>query len=268
MIEIYLHLFDNPSILAEDEEPDYSKMTAAERKKAKAIARKKRLQAEKKKNQLSDTNSQQKGKTSTSDSSNDEKELMKKDPLVTANDYAMILSRHCSARFGTWVLQYKVAIRRKKSLLALQALFKMKALDQDHPQFLASLADFSGLLQEMNSHTETVQIVLSEAFEKLLEGKSVKDAMLRAKDAISGDSLTSLPYRVAVAEGLVSMNMTSKSDAAELIVSGGLGCREICVQSCSDALRALVGFGEEVRPVTNDWRTLVASRFSLPQALL
>ena len=47
-IQIYLNLHDNPSIMKESEEPDYSKMTASERKKAKAIARKKRAQAEKK----------------------------------------------------------------------------------------------------------------------------------------------------------------------------------------------------------------------------
>ena len=44
---IYLNLYDDPEITKENEEPDYSKMTAAERKKAKAIARKKRAQAEK-----------------------------------------------------------------------------------------------------------------------------------------------------------------------------------------------------------------------------
>jgi len=47
IIRIYLRLYDNPE-KEEDEEPDYSKMTAAERKKAKAIARKKKKAVEKK----------------------------------------------------------------------------------------------------------------------------------------------------------------------------------------------------------------------------
>ncbi|EED94562.1 predicted protein, partial [Thalassiosira pseudonana CCMP1335] len=42
IIKIYLHLIDNPAKSQSDEEPDYSKMTPAERKKAKNIARKKK----------------------------------------------------------------------------------------------------------------------------------------------------------------------------------------------------------------------------------
>ena len=47
IVKIYLHLYDNPATTKEDAEPDYSKMTAAERKKAKATARKKKKKAEK-----------------------------------------------------------------------------------------------------------------------------------------------------------------------------------------------------------------------------
>ena len=47
IIKIYLSLFDNPPKIEVDNiEPDYSKMTAAERKKAKAQARKKKKKAE------------------------------------------------------------------------------------------------------------------------------------------------------------------------------------------------------------------------------
>ena len=47
LLKIYIYLHDNPSEL-ETSEPDYSKMTSAEKKKAKAIARKKKKAAEKK----------------------------------------------------------------------------------------------------------------------------------------------------------------------------------------------------------------------------
>merc|ERR1712007_246319 len=40
VIKLHLHLIDNLAKSQEDEEPDYSKMTPAERKKAKNIARK------------------------------------------------------------------------------------------------------------------------------------------------------------------------------------------------------------------------------------
>ena len=42
VIKIHLHLVDNPADSQAEAEPDYSKMTPAERKKAKNIARKKK----------------------------------------------------------------------------------------------------------------------------------------------------------------------------------------------------------------------------------
>ncbi|KAI2513134.1 NMDA receptor-regulated protein 1 [Fragilaria crotonensis] len=47
-IRLYKTIYDDPSILADLQEPDYSEMSAAEKKKAKAVARKKKKAAEKK----------------------------------------------------------------------------------------------------------------------------------------------------------------------------------------------------------------------------
>jgi peptide alpha-N-acetyltransferase len=132
-IGIYLHLFDNPSITAGEEEPDYSKMTAAEKKKSKAIARKKKKAAEKKaeeevekqkKNEQEANENGSKTKKgqqdAVTDADPDGKELLKKDPLEEAKTYSAMLAKHAPNRLSTWILQYDVAIRRGKALMAMQ----------------------------------------------------------------------------------------------------------------------------------------------------
>ena len=156
MIKIYLYLHDNPETTKEDAEPDYSKMTAAQRKKAKAIARKKRAQAEKKEaaekkkreQQEAENGDQKNGpkkgaRPSFIDEDPDGKELVKLDPMNEAKKYSSILSKHCPKRIGTWSLQYDVAIRRKKVLLALQALMRMKNLDSYNAEYVSRLVDFA-----------------------------------------------------------------------------------------------------------------------------
>ena len=132
-IRIYLHLYDNPSITAGEKEPDYSKMTAAEKKKAKAVARKKKKAAEKKATEASDKqkekeqeakengNKAKKGQQdAVQDTDPDGKELLKKDPLDEANKYSAVLAAHAPNQLSTWMRRYDVAIRRKKALIAMQ----------------------------------------------------------------------------------------------------------------------------------------------------
>lgn len=133
IIGIYLHLYDNPSISAGEQEPDYSKMTAAQKKKAKAVARKKKKAAEKKAAEAAEKQEQKgqdakengnKAKKSQpeaeKDTDPDGKELLKKDPLEEANKYSAILAAHAPNQPSTWMLRYDVAIRRGKALIAMQ----------------------------------------------------------------------------------------------------------------------------------------------------
>jgi peptide alpha-N-acetyltransferase len=132
-IRIYLHLYDNPNIIAGEKDPDYSKMTAAEKKKAKAIARKKKKAAEKKATEVTGNQKQNeqdanengnkanKGQQdAVKDSDPDGKELLKKDPLEEANKYSAVLAAHAPNQLSTWMLRYDVAIRRRKALIAMQ----------------------------------------------------------------------------------------------------------------------------------------------------
>ena len=266
IVRICLHLSDNPWILEEDKEPDYSKMTAAERKKAKAVARKKRIQAEKKaaekdKTESVENGSAKKGKTSPVDEDPEGKELLKLDPLEEAKKYSSILSKHCPKRFVTWTLQYDVAIRRKKWLLALQSLYKMRSLDTSDAGFFTRLVDFALKVPVLEGLSGPAKVVLSEEFPSLLKGQSIKDFVAGAAKQVRGGLAVSLLYRVAVAEALVKTELESASAAASLIVEGGLDVPGVTVESCASAMKSMEGLGPEANDPLKQWKAMVQGRF-------
>lgn len=269
IISIYLHLSDNPSILEEDKEPDYSTMSAAERKKAKAIARKKRLQAEKKTTEKkadaeeNGTATKKKGKISPVDEDPEGKELLKLDPLDEAKKYSSILSKHCPNRFGTWTMQYDVAVRRKKWLLALQALFKMRGLDAGNAGYFSRLVDFALKVPNLEGLSESAKLVLQEEFPTLLKGASVKDYVSDAAKIVERGDVVDLPFRVAVAECLVKTGLATAESAASMIVEGGLDTPGVSLESCSSALRAIQGLGQECKDSAEKWASMVKERFPL-----
>lgn len=273
-IRIYLNLHDNPDIGKEDNEPDYSKMTAAEKKKAKAVARKKKAQAEKeaeKRKQESDsaengggllTAQSSKGKQSPVEEDAAGKELLMKDPLEEAKKYSAILSKHCPKRLGTWVLQYDVAIRRKKPLLAIQALIKMKNLDPNSDVYIVRLVDFAVKLENFVM-VDAVNAVVTEESTKLLDGKPVSSFVTDLANKARVDPSTSLPVRVAIAQSLVLSKTETAASASSLIVEGGISSRGVTVESCRFALDTLKGFGTDASEPTTQWISLVNDRFPL-----
>jgi hypothetical protein len=273
MIGIYLHLYDNPSIMEQDKEPDYSKMTGGEKKKAKAIARKKRVQAEKKEAEKKKEEEaeatenggtqKKKAKTSPVDEDPEGKELLAKDPLEEANNFSSILSKHCPRRFGAWTLQYDVSIRREKRLLALQALFKMRSLDVDHPGYFSRLVDFGLKMANFGELSGAVQRVVTEEFAKLLNEKSLADYVSEAAGKARKDPSVSLSSRVEIAQGLVKTKSESAGTASILIVEGGMASKGVDVESCRAALEALKAFGAETEASTKKWISAVKERFPL-----
>ena len=132
VIKLHLHLIDNPAKSQEDEEPDYSKMTPAERKKAKNIARKKKKALEAKAgassggkggdtdNKAKSSNNKKKAKPHAINEDPEGKELLALDHLEEAKKYSSTLVRHAPKRMSAWVLHYEVSVRRGKMLMALQ----------------------------------------------------------------------------------------------------------------------------------------------------
>lgn len=133
VIKLHLHLYDNLGKSQADEEPDYSKMTPAERKKAKNIARKKAKKAAAggsggggegkggdKDNSATNNGSKKTAKPHVIDEDPEGKELLSLDHLEEAKKFAALLVRHAPRRISAWALQYDVSVRRGKMLLALQ----------------------------------------------------------------------------------------------------------------------------------------------------
>ena len=272
---IYLKLFDNPEITKQDEGPDYSKMTAAQRKKAKAIARKKRAQAEKKeaaakkkKEQEAAENGDQKNtpkkgsKPSFIDEDPDGKELLKANPLEEAKKYSAVLSKHCPKRLGTWALQYDVSIRRKKLLLALQALLRLKTIDAKSPEYISRTVDFA-LKVPTFEMSGAVKNVVTEECKNLLNGASVANLVKELAVEARSDPTTPLPLRIVIAKSLISTKSEPVDEASSVIVDAGTEMRGFDVQSCRSALTALKAFGSEASAAVEKWKAFVTERYPL-----
>jgi hypothetical protein len=278
IIGVYLHLYDNPAIMEKQKEPDYSQMNAAQRKKEKAVARKKKIQAEKKEaerlakeaeaneeSEEKDENGGQKkkGKSSPVDEDPNGKELLMKDPLEEAKNYSSILAKYAPKRFETWTSQYDVSIRRKKLLLALQAIFKMRCIDPENSEYFARLVDFALKLPTFGDIPDSVRSVATEESAALLNQKSVGDFVSGAADHARQGNQASLTTRVAIAHALVKTNPSSVKAAASLIVDGGLSSRGASVDNCRSALNALKEFGADAQEAKNKWIVAVKERFPL-----
>lgn len=277
IIKIYLHLYDNPNIAAEHAEPDYASMSAADRKKAKALARKKKKVAEKK---STDDAEQKKGKEADVAADDGKKKkpppppppevidedpegqmLFKKDPLDEAKNYSAILSKNAVTRLSTWLLQYDVSCRRGKGLMSLQALFKAKALEPDSSEVFSRIVDFGIKYDSFMGSNEVVNAVFRAEVPALLENKDLVGFVLAAAETIS--PLSSLPMRVEVAKALVKISKASVAEAATLIVDGGLSGYGVSVVNCRMALDELTALGPDALNARLKWVSAVNAHFPL-----
>ena len=281
IIGIYLHLYDNPDLVKEDEEPDYSTMTAAERKKAKNIARKKKKAAEKKEAeqrekeaaaQNGDKNNKKSGAakqgTDVPEDDPNGEELLKKDPLEESQKYASIITQFAPKRFKTWILQYDVAIRRKKYLLALQALFRAHEIESEHCDYISRLVDFATKMKEFGDLPDAVGTIIKEETPRLMENKSVDQYLCSAADTVrKGGTSASLATRTAIAKALVETKAGSVADASALILDGGISARGASVPACQEAAKVLKTFGDGASSSTEKWISQVKERYPLLQEI-
>ena len=262
IIQIYLYLMDHP-IEDETKEPDYSKMTAAEKKKAKAIARKKKKASEKKQAQAKNGNS---GNNNNSNAKNvvvDEdplgKEYLKKDPLGEAKKLSLILSKYAPKNIDTWILQYDVSVRNNKPLLALQAICKATAIDENHPDLFVRLVDFGNRWKDMQCSSNTVQAVLHEEAPKLFKDKSVNDFIQSRASIVREEKATNLQLRTAVCRALVNHNIGSREDALSMVLADGMNGRGVSMDTCRETLEVLQQLGDDA--AIRDWTDQVEKRF-------
>ncbi|KAL7529577.1 hypothetical protein ACHAWF_003034 [Thalassiosira exigua] len=275
VVRIYLRLLDNPAITKADEEPDYSKMTPAERKKARNIARKKKKAAaasggENKGGGGGDKdgangNKKKQGRPHALDEDPEGKELLAKDHLDEARKYAAILARHAPGRVSSWALQYDVSVRRGKMLLALQALYKMRKANPSAHQLFSCIVDFSRKLSSRpaddRGHASS-EAVISGEFPPLMSGKSLEDFVKSTANDVRGDPLSSLPMRVAVAKALISTEVEPDvGKALSLILDSKLNVRCVTVETCREALQFVESLGAAGKGDGERLKALIAEKF-------
>mmetsp|Transcript_3344 Transcript_3344/g.4470 ORF Transcript_3344/g.4470 Transcript_3344/m.4470 type:complete len:260 (+) Transcript_3344:259-1038(+) len=257
-------------------------MTAAQRKKAKAIQRKKKKAAEKKaaeeaekqmakeaaaekENGGKKKNTNNKGPQAVVDPDPFGKELLQKDPLEEAKKYSAILSKYAPNSIKTWLLQYDVAVRRGKALMALQALFKARALAGNTPNsdIFTRTVDFASKVETLKGDNSAVQEVVASELSVLLNGGSVSDYVASAVEDVKKNPLTDLSYRVAIAKAIALTKSSSVADAAAIIVDGGIDSTGVTASCCKEALVALKSFGNEASEAGTKWSEIVKTKFPL-----
>jgi N-alpha-acetyltransferase 15/16, NatA auxiliary subunit len=190
-------------------------------------------------------------------------ELLQKDPLEESQKYVSIVASFAPNRFETWMLQYDVAIRRKKYLLALQALFRARAIDEERSEYLTRLVDFASKMGGMGDVAGAVVTIVKEETPHLLENKSVEQYLSAMADKMRSNG--SLPSRTAIAKALVEFKAGSVADACALIVDGGMAAKGVTVESCLEAVSVLKSFGASAAASTETWKSQVKARFPLLQ---
>jgi len=263
IIRTYLHLHDNPAKSDFEAEPDYASMTPAERKKAKAIARKKRKKAEKKLEQDA-----AKAKEESNKSSKDEDpaglDLLNKNPLEEAKTYANSLVKNAQHSIQTWLCQYDVCVRRGKSTMALQALWKAKELDKggENTEILRRVVDFCKNV-ECQSTNETVKKTFANETNALLGGKSLNEFLEGWIKRISADSKTDLALRLEIGKSMVSCDVGSVKEVVKVVVGEGLELRGVALDVCKEALDFLTSLGADAKEGADDFKGAVMSRYCL-----
>jgi hypothetical protein len=271
IVDIYLHIYNNPDSCGNDE-PDYSKMTAAERKKAKGIARKKKKAVEKKEAVQREKESENGGAKKTPNKNGkpsfvDEDplglELVKKDPLEEAHKYTSTLARYAPKRLKTWLLQYDIAVRRSKPLMALQALYRAQSLASDNSELFTRIVDFAQRVDKFQNLSDTVKTVVAETFPSLMNDMALTDFVKAAADKIRNDPITPLPLRTAVAQALVDLAICSAAEASDLISHGGITSKGVDTRTVVEAHDMLQSFGDDASVARTTWLDAIKNRFPL-----
>ena len=245
IIQNYLYLHDNPITEIETVEPDYSSMSSAERKKAKAVARKKKIKAEKKAAEKAkleaekDAKNKKDGKKVMKDDDPDGLELLKKIPLDEAKKYAATLVKNAPHRLSTWLCQYDVCSRRGKALMALKSLFRAKALDNGHvmnSNVFKRIVDFCQNVNLPEAANSAVIEVFNNEKKTLLNGASLNEFVTTVWKELHSKPFSDLSLRTEVAKAMITYKVGSETDASNLIVENGLEVHGASLDACANAL--------------------------------
>jgi len=142
-----------------------------------------------------------------------------------------------------------------------QALYKAKAIDSHNSQLFTRIVDFVLKKTPDGDCPAAVREVISSQTKAILGGKTVSEFVSDARSKVVGDALSSLDTRIAVAKCLLLTGAGTSSDAASLIVDGGVRVRKANIENCREALKCLTDLG--VEEAKSKWISLVKERFPL-----
>eukprot|EP00742_Colponemidia_sp_Colp-10_P007680 GILJ01008278.1.p1 GENE.GILJ01008278.1~~GILJ01008278.1.p1 ORF type:complete len:869 (-),score=166.02 GILJ01008278.1:155-2761(-) len=286
-IQVYLALHDKPHDEAADEnESNVSTMTAEEKKKAKLARNKARKKAEQEAKAKAEAQAQQQAQEKQDKSEKDDKEKEKKkkaakkeapvdndpegvalaqveDPLAEAVKLLKGLLRHASSKLETHISAFEIYIRKKKYLLALQALTRLRKLFPEHPETHRRTVQFFHQVDGVNLHPAVAEVIATER-NGILNGSSLVDfnSQFVAKFG------QSLPHRRAAAESLWLVAPAQKRQVLDLL--NNLDGASAHLEECTGAYEFLVQKmqdNESAQSFANSCRSIfpLASTFN-PQA--
>eukprot|EP00245_Coleochaete_scutata_P016412 TRINITY_DN7656_c0_g1_i1.p1 TRINITY_DN7656_c0_g1~~TRINITY_DN7656_c0_g1_i1.p1 ORF type:complete len:640 (-),score=182.18 TRINITY_DN7656_c0_g1_i1:425-2110(-) len=236
-IRCYLRLFDNPpKAAAEEEEAAMAALSSAERKKFRAKQRKAEAKAKKEKE---DKAKEEEAAAAAAAAAKDksgkkrahetirpvdpdpdgEKLILVEDPLAEAVKYLRLLQEHNTSSLETQLLAFDVQFRRKKLLLALQALKKVMRIDPEHPDVHRCFVRFFHLIESLpeaeGSAEALVRQVIAAEQGELRGDKTLVDC----NDEFLARHSSSLPHRAAAAEMTMRLQNGDKARAVEILES-------------------------------------------------
>uniref|UniRef100_A0A6N2MUE8 Uncharacterized protein n=2 Tax=Salix viminalis TaxID=40686 RepID=A0A6N2MUE8_SALVM len=225
-IRCYIKLIDSPSKSMVEEEEEMSKLPPSQRKKM----RQKQKKAEARAKKEAEVRNEESSASSVSRSGkrhvkpvdpdpNGEKLLQVEDPLLEATKYLKLLQKHSPDSLETHLLSFEVNMRKKKILLALQAVKQLLRLNAENPDSHRCLIRFFHKVGTMTAPvTDTEKLVWSvleaeRPFISQLHEKNLTEANKNFFEKHKG----SLMHRAAVAEMLSVLEPNKKPEAIKLI---------------------------------------------------
>jgi hypothetical protein len=233
VVRCYLELHKNPPLKrTEDGEIDYSDMTAADKKKAKAKVRKegaqkkkeeeaKKIEEKRREEEKKNNKDPKRRRAPREEDPDPQGELLAAKPqLQEAWKYCNLLQEHCSSSLQAQTTTFDVALLREKNLLCVKSLVKAHKIDSESPEVFRRTVRFaSRALPEdgsvpafFSSKNAAVYKVVKSELQGLLGNKSLGEYV----DAYSTAHAGSMLHAVAVAEAKYIMNPTNVQQTASL----------------------------------------------------
>nr|CAD1823315.1 unnamed protein product [Ananas comosus var. bracteatus] len=226
-IRCYMKLHDAPLKLTNEESDEMSKLPPSQRKKLrqkqkKAEARAKK-EAEEKVEAEATSGPSKSGKSQHARpvdlDPHGEKLLQVEDPLSEATKYLKLLQNNSSSSLETHILSFELNMRKKKILLAFQAVKQLIKLDQNNPDCHRCLIKFFHTISNFSApETDSEKLIWNVLEAERRDISHVHEkSLLEVNNSFLEKHKDSLAHRAATAEMLYLLEPDRKIEAIKLI---------------------------------------------------